>query len=430
LSKASSESLDTAANGRYDEAMSTHVGMDQPAVPADSWHGLDPFAGIRSDDPYPALAHVRETAPVHRTPIGIWRLFRYADVVRLLRDVPTGVRTTAGILPFVDEISGGQREFMLQQDPPAHTRLRRLVSRAFTPRAVERIRGRVEAIVDECLARVASRGEMDVIADLALPVPATVICEMLGVPFADHERFTRWTAEATHGLAAATAPPDVLARARAAGEALTDYFVRLIEERRGALGDDLLSEMIRAEEAGDRLSTSELVSQSIGLLIAGFETTIGLIGNGVRALLRHPAELARLRAEPALIGSAVEECLRYDGPIQMTVRVVHDDVAFGEHVIPRDTVVWALLGAANRDPERFPDPERFDVGRNDDGHLAFGGATHFCLGAHLARLEARAAIGAFVARFDEPRLVSESVEWGPSLFRVPGRLPITFRAAR
>jgi len=414
---------------RYDGAMSTH-GLDPSTVPADSWYGLDPFAGTRSDDPYPALAHVREVAPVHRTPIGIWRLARYDDVVRLLRDVPTGVRTTAGILPFVDEISGGQREFMLQQDPPAHTRLRRLVSRAFTPRAVERIRGRVEAIVDECLARVAGRGEMDVIADLALPVPATVICEMLGVPFADHERFTRWTAEATHGLAAATAPPEVLAQARAAGEALADYFVRLIEERRGALGDDLLSELIRAEEAGDRLSTSELVSQSIGLLIAGFETTIGLIGNGVRALLRHPAELARLRADPTLIASAVEECLRYDGPIQMTVRVTHADVTFGEHLIPRDTVVWALLGAANRDPARFPDPERFDVGRNDDGHLAFGGATHFCLGAHLARLETRAAIGAFVARVDQPRLVSESVEWGPSLFRVPGRLPITCRAAR
>lgn len=408
--------------------MSSH-GVDASPVPADSWHGLDPIAGIRLDDPYPALAHVRDVAPVHRTPIGIWRLFRYADVVRLLRDVPTGVRTTGGILPFVDESLAGQREFMLQQDPPAHTRLRRLVSRAFTPRAVERIRRRVEAIVDECLTRVAARGELDVIADLALPVPATVICEMLGVPYDDHARFTQWTADATHGLASATASPEVLARARAAGEALEDYFQRLIAERRGALGDDLLSELIRAEEAGDRLSPTELVSQSIGLLIAGFETTIGLIGNGVRALIQHPAELARLKADPTLIASTVEECLRFDGPIQMTVRVTHADVTFGEHLIPRDTVVWALLGSANRDPARFPDPERFDVGRNDDGHLAFGGATHFCLGAHLARLEAQAAIGALVARFDDLRLVSDTVEWGPSLFRVPGRLPATFRVA-
>jgi cytochrome P450 len=271
---------------------------------------------------------------------------------------------------------------------------------------------------------------MDVIADLALPVPATVICEMLGVPYADHDRFTTWTAEATRGLAVATAPPEILARTRAATDALVGYFERLIAERRGALGDDLLSELIRAEEAGDRLSPTELVSQRIGLLIAGFETTIGLIGNGVRALIRHPAEIQKLKADPTLIASAVEECLRYDGPIPMTFRVTHADVTFGEHLIPRDAVVAALLGAANHDPARFPDPERFDVTRNDDGHLAFGGATHFCLGAHLARTEARAAIGALVARFDDLRLVSESVEWGPSLFRVPGRMPITFRAAR
>ena len=189
-----------------------------------------------------------------------------------------------------------------------------------------------------------------------------------------------------------------------------------------------MTETERAEEAGDRLSPAELLSQAIGLLIAGFETTIGLIGNGVRALIRHPVEIAKLRAHPELIVSAVEECLRYDGPIILTSRVLHADVAFGRKTIPKNARVWAMLAAANRDPEAFPDPDRFDVERRPNEHLAFGGGPHYCLGAHLARLEGQIAIGALVSRFDDLALVSETVEWGPSLFRVPGRLPVTFRA--
>jgi cytochrome P450 len=401
-----------------------------PDVLDDPWGGCNPLDPAFRADPYPALARLRERDPVNLTPVGFWRLLRYDDVVRLLRDVRCGVRTTDGLLPGIDEGQPeDQRLFMLQQDPPTHTRLRKLVSRAFTPRALSQLRDVIQRIVDECLDRVEARGEMDVIADLALPVPATMICEMLGVPSADRDRFTVWTAQATFALAAAILPPEVIQQARGAGKNLAAYFEELIETRRTTLTDDILSGLIRAEEQGDRLSTPELISQAIGLLIAGFETTIGLIGNGMRALIRHPAELARLRAHPELIDSAVRECLRYDGPIVATARILHEDAEFGGKKIAKDSMIWAMLAAANRDPARFPNPDSFDIDRADGDHLAFGGGAHFCLGYHLAELEARAAIGTLVRRFDGLQLESDAVEWGRSLFRVPATLRITFRGA-
>ncbi len=410
--------------------MSTANAEISTAVSDDPWGGCNPLDPVFRDNPYPALARLREVDPVNLTPVGIWRLLRYQDVVHLLKDVRCGVRTTDGFLPGVDESQlTSQRLFMLQQDPPTHTRLRRLVSRAFTPRALAALRETIQRIVDESLDRVAAHGEMDVIKDLALPVPATMICEMLGVPAEDRDRFTVWTAEATFGLAAAIIPPEVLAQAQAAGESLAAYFEALIERRRSSLTEDILSGLIRAEEEGDRLNGPELISQSIGLLIAGFETTIGLIGNGVRALIRHPAEVAKLRERPELIDSAVEECLRYEGPIVLTPRILHEDAEFGGKTIVKDTMVWAMLASANHDPARFPDPERFDIERADNDHVAFGGGPHFCLGYHLAQLEARAAIGTLVARLDDLKLESETVDWGRSLFRVPGSLPISFRAA-
>jgi cytochrome P450 len=397
------------------------------AADDDPWSGCNPTDPAFRDDPYPALHRLRARDPVNETPVGLWRLTRYADVNRLLHEVPAGVRTTDGTLPGVDESLMGQRLFMLQQDPPTHTRLRRLVSAAFTPRAINALRADVQRIVDGCLDRVAPRGAMDVIADLALPVPSTVICEMLGVPLADRDRFTTWTAKATHGLASQFLSPDALAEVQAAGMSLAAYFQDLIAKRRTRLTDDLLSALIRAEEAGDRLSQPELISQAIGLLIAGFETTIGLIGNGVRALVLHPPELAKLRARPELVASAVEECLRWDGPIVLTGRVLHADVEFGGKTIPKSARVWGMLAAANRDPEVFPDPDRFDVERHPNEHLAFGGGPHYCLGAYLAKIEAQSAIGTLVRRFDDLTLESERVEWGPSLFRVPGKLPLRFR---
>jgi cytochrome P450 len=278
---------------------------------------------------------------------------------------------------------------------------------------------------------------MDLVADLALPVPATLICELLGIPAGDQGRFTQWTADATHGLLTLRGLGDeeMQVRVDEAGMSLVAYFTDLIEERRGNPGDDLLSVLISAEEAGEKLSPLELMSQSIGLLIAGFETTIGLIGNGLTTLIRHPDELEKLRADPGLIVSAVEECLRYSGPILATVRVLHEDAQFGDYVIPVDTEVVALLAAGNRDPEHFDDPERFDVtryteGKNATPHLSFGGGAHLCLGAHLARLETQIAIGTLVRRFEDLTLLSEKTEWGRSLFRVPGRIPVRFTAVR
>jgi len=410
--------------------------MAMHAAPASerdpSFHGIDPTSGRdleRYADPFPSIHHLRRVAPVNETPMGLWRLSLHADCVRLLRGVRCGVRHLDGTMPRDRAAGTGASEFMLEQDPPNHTRLRKLVSKSFTPRAAESWRPRAQAIADELLDRALERGSMDVIADLALPVPSLLICEMLGVPVADRDRFTTWTAQTTHLLAGKMAPPEVRERGQAAAMELGSYFTDLIEERRKSKTDDLLSELIRAEEEGDRLTHSELVVQSIGLLIAGFETTIGLIGNGVTALARHPGEAQKLRARPELVPNAVEECLRYEGPIGMTLRVLHEDASFGGRSIPSDTEVWAMLWGANRDPAVFPDPDRFDVERaNARDHLAFGGGAHLCLGAHLARMEAQVAIGTLVARASDIALVNDRIEWGASLFRVPANLPVTFRA--
>jgi cytochrome P450 len=381
---------------------------------------------LRWADPFPTLTQMRETYPVHETPAGLWRVFRWNDCVRLLREVPAGVRRTDGTAP--GDAMGGDREggsqFMLGQDPPTHTRLRKLVSKAFTPRAAEGWRQRAREVVAECLAPALERGQLDVIHELALPVPAQLICEMLGVPTDDRDHFTEWTSLTTHLLRGRFLPDAERPPIEKAALELTQYFERLIAERRGNLTDDLVSHLIRAEEEGDRLSPEELLVQSMGLLIAGFETTIGLIGLGAKNLCDHPEEAEKIRANPELVPNAVEECLRYEGPIGMTTRVLHADAEIGGFVIPKDTTVWASLWAANRDPARHADPERFDVGREDTTHLAFGAGTHMCLGAHLARLETQEALGALVTRTRRLERLTDPVALGPSVFRVPARLDV------
>jgi cytochrome P450 len=403
--------------------MTMHEALSRADAP--EWAHLNMFdrSSALRDDPYPFLNRIREEHPVHKGATGDYFLFRYADVVRLLRDTKVGVRTTDGKLPGVDE-SVWPRRFMLQQDPPNHGRLRRLVSKGFTPPAIERMRGEVQALVDELLDRVQGNGSMDLITDLARPLPSTVICQMLGVPLADREHFVDWTAQVTHQLSPRVVNPALHERAFNAGQNLQKYFGKLVAQRKQNLGTDLLSTLIRAEEAGDRLSPEELIVQAVGLLVAGFETTIGLIGNGVRQLLLHPVELAKLRERPALIGSAVEECLRFDGPIQGTRRVLHEDARFGMDVIPKNTSVYVSISAAHRDPRVFSDPDTFLIERDHSAHLAFGGGPHFCLGAHLARLEAQIAIGTLVRRFPNLALQSTQQNWGDSLFRIQSSLPL------
>lgn len=401
-------------------------------APVPGWYGSEPIEG-QVEDPYSGFKHLRETQPINLTPEGNWRFTRYADVNRVLRAPEAGMRLTNGLLPGQDEAVPGGGLFMLLQDPPTHTRLRKLVSKAFTPRAIEAWRPRAEAITQRLLDRVAASGQMDLVSDLARPVPATLICELLGIPPEDQEDFTQWTADATHGLLTIRGIGDEATsrKVEAAATSLLGYFNNLIEERRKNLGDDLLSVLITAEEEGDKLNPLELLSQSVGLLIAGFETTIGLIGNGLTTLIQHPDELARLRAHPELAESAVEECLRFSGPIVASVRVLHEPMTFGEFVIPTDSEVIAILAAGNRDPAVFENPDNFDITRyakekNTPAHLSFGGGAHFCLGAHLARLETQIAIRALVTRFDQLELQNETTQWGRSLFRVPGSIPITF----
>ncbi len=416
--------------------MAEHAATTSRPVPG--WHGAVPDDPVYYEDPYPFHKALRESHPVSLTPDGVWRLTRYDDCQRMLRFSGAGMRLRDGRMPGQtrEEAEAEVGRFMLLTDPPDHTRLRKLVAKAFTPRSISAWRPRIEAVTDELLDGVAERGEMDLVKDLALPVPATLICEMLGVPVEDRDTFTEWTADATHGLALrrGNAPPDLVERVMKAGLGLAGYFNELIAARRGKLGDDLLSRLIEAEEEGDRLGPEELLIQSIGLLIAGFETTIGLIANGLTTLIRNPGEIARLRAEPGLIESATEECLRYSGPITWTVRVLHEPIEFDGYRMEADEEVMVGLAAANRDPDHFDDPERFDVARYaakpaPPAHLSFGGGAHLCLGAHLARLETQVAIGKLVARFDELELVEEKTTWGRSLFRVPGRVPVRFRAA-
>jgi cytochrome P450 len=412
--------------------------MPQPHAPEPepSWHGVDPAHpdAERWDDPFPSLAWFRAHAPVNHTPARIWRLYRYADCARVLRELPSGVRHADG--SPADDAMGGRSQggaggqFMLQQDPPNHTRLRKLVAKAFTPRAAEKLRPRAREIVRERLDAALAQRELDVVSALALPLPSQLICEMLGVPVADRERFTRWTAVATHLLRGSYLVGEERARVEATVGELGAYFQALIEERRKRLGDDLISVLIRAEETGDQLSPQELLIQSIGLLVAGFETTVGLIALGAKNLIDHASEQSRLRSDPALIASAVEECLRFEGPIGMTTRVLHADAAIGGRVVPKDTTLWLSLWSANRDPAQFAEPDRFDVARAPNPHLAFGAGTHACLGMHLARMEAQEALGALVQRTRSlERDAAKPLAWGASAFRVPAALPISARPA-
>jgi cytochrome P450 len=311
---------------------------------------------------------------------------------------------------------------MLRLDPPDHTRLRNLVSKAFTPRAVQRMRPVVEKYVDELLGRLDGRRDMELIADFAAPLPVSVIAEMLGVPVSDRERFRHWSDEAVRTLGDNTLADR--RRAIAAMDELGEYLETIAEARRRAPREDLISELVRVEEAGDRLSRVELFATCVLLLVAGNETTTKLIGNSIVALLRNPQQLERLRREPERIPAALEELLRYDGPVQLTSRMVTEDRELRGHRLRRGQQLVLVLAAANRDPEQFEDPDRLDVTRADVRHLAFGHGLHFCLGAQLARLEGTLALEALVTRFPAMRLAGP-IQWGDNtVLRGPRSLPL------
>jgi cytochrome P450 len=356
-------------------------------------------------DPYPHYRHLRESDPVHRSPLGFWVLTRYRDIATLLRDPRLCHEPSAEEFGFTNEGAS-----MLFRDPPAHTRLRALVSRAFTPRMLESWRARIHQIVSRSVERAKERGEIDVIADLAFPLPATVICEMLGLPPEDQAQCRTWTNALTKSLdpVMSTEEADELIQAMVE---FNEYLAERIAERRKSPGDDLMTALIAAEEQGDRLSQEELISTMSLLFVAGHETATNLIGNGMLALLRNPDQLQRLRDQPALMRNGIEELLRYDSPVQFVIRTVKKPVAVeGEEIASGDPVLL-IIAAANRDPAQFAEPDVLDLGRSDIRHLSFGGGIHFCLGSVLARMEAQIALGALISNFDELKIATDQLRW-------------------
>ncbi|HZY89930.1 MAG TPA: cytochrome P450 [Gemmataceae bacterium] len=363
-------------------------------------------------NPYPFYARLRAEAPAYRMtlPTGEpgWLVTRYDDVVAVLKD-ERFVKNTANALtarqaanqPWFRKLFPALKRNLLNQDPPDHTRLRALVSKAFTPRLVEQMRERIQALTDDLLDKAAGRGRVDLIRDFALPLPTTVIAEMLGVPAADRHAFHRWS----NALMAAAVSTWGLMKAVPNGWAFMRYVRKTIRKRRADPGPDLVSALVRAEEAGDTLSEDELLAMVLLLLVAGHETTVNLIGNGVLALLEHPGQMKKLRDDPALIRPALEEMLRYASPVEMaTERYAREDVTVAGVTVPRGEMVFAVLASANRDERQFANPDALDLTREPNKHLAFGLGTHFCLGAPLARLEGQIAINTLLRRSPDLRL--------------------------
>jgi pimeloyl-[acyl-carrier protein] synthase len=373
------------------------------------------------EDPYPLYVDLRAdgmqqytppSAPDVRVPV----VGRYADVQMVLRDprfgragFRQGAESALGDGPLTRSFSN----WMLFQDPPGHTRLRGLVSKAFTPRAVERLSRQISTIVEQLLDRVQGRRTFDLLREVAYPLPVYVICEMLGVPAEDRQRFGAWSAAIGQGFDNLTAQdPDVRAQGNEAAEGLTDYFRGLIASRKTRPVDDLLNGLIGAEEQGERLTEDELLATGVLLFFAGHETTVNLIGNGMLALMRHPDQFERLRAEPSLLPGAVEELLRFDSPVQRTGRTVLVDVELNGYALHAGQRVTVFIGAANRDPAQFAEPDRLDVARaNASQHLSFAAGIHYCVGAPLARLEAQIAIGALLRRMPTLRLATDTPKW-------------------
>jgi cytochrome P450 len=383
-------------------------------------------------DPYPLLRWLREASPFVEFDGALVVVGRHADCGAVLRHPNASSERGTSLLASAVRRRPRERPSFLSLDPPDHTRLRRLVSKAFTPRTIARLEPRIRDISGELLSAAATAGQLEVVSQLAYPLPVRIISELLGVPVEDHPRFAGWSARLAHSLQPGfgVAPEQAQARADAAdlaSEEFAAYFRELIALRRARPQPDLLSAMISAEDSGDQLTEDELIATCVLLLVAGHETTVGLISNAILALLRHPDQFALLRAQPALAANAVEETLRYDAPVQLTGRVAKGCLQVGEVTAPDRSLVMLLLAAAGRDPTAFPDPDRFDIRRGASNHLAFAAGPHFCLGAPLARLEATIALGQVARRVVAPELATDGLSYKPNLnLRGPDRLVVDF----
>lgn len=379
-------------------------------------------------NPYPFYARLRAEAPVYRLTLPFWGavclVTRYEDVLLVLKDErfanDWSPRMPWLLLRFARPLTRG----MLNRDAPDHTRLRNLVHKAFTPRLIERLRERIQSVCDELLDAAATRGRIELVGGYALPLPITIIGDLLGIPAQERLRFHAWS----RSMIAVSGSADAL-RALPRIWALFRYLRELFAQRRADPRDDLVTALVQAEESGDRLSEEELLSMVILLLIAGYETTTNLIASGALALIQHPQQRERWQHDPALAESAVEELLRYTSPLEIaSVRIAREEVAFGSVTVPPGELVAAVLGSANRDERQFPDPEALDIARDPNRHLAFGQGPHFCLGAPLARLEGRIALTTLLRRFPDLRLAQppESLRWRKSpVLRGLEELPVT-----
>ena len=383
-------------------------------------------------DPYPVYARMRRERPVCCGADGVWYVTRYADVEAAVRDLRFSNdrdRTTeslaaqAGDLERLSRFTRRLGRVMTNTDPPDHTRLRALVNKAFTARLVQDLRPRIQAVVDDLLAAAVAAGTtMDVVGALASPLPLTVIFELFGIPN-DEQEGVLASSRDLGGLSS----PEGFDRAERALQHLEDYLAELIGRRRAEPGADVVSALVLARDDDGHLSDEELHSACLVLLTAGDETTTNLIGNGILALLRHPDQLRRLRQEPTMIRPAVEELARYDTSSQVVSRVVVEDVEIAGETLCEGDLVYLVLGAANRDPERFVDPDRLDLGRSDKRHVSFGGGRHHCVGAPLSRLQAEIAIGTLVRGLPALHLGADAVEWRPNwMQRGPARLPVAY----
>ncbi|GAA2434794.1 cytochrome P450 [Streptomyces macrosporus] len=394
--------------------------MSMPAIEHLAPHGTDV-----ATDPYPLYALLRERGPVHHVPTtdsrSVWLIVGHDEVRAALTDprLRNDIRHSSD---WTDDGGHAIGRNMLQVDPPDHTRLRALVAREFTHRRVESLRPRVRHIADDLLDAVSPLGRTDLVESFAMPLPVAVICELIGVPAADRTTFHGWSTEIVH--------PSDPESGHAAAQAMTAYLTALVDDKRRKPGDDLLGALATTAALGtDRLSPEELLGMAFLLLVAGHETTVNLVSSAVHALLTHPDQLDALRADPTLLDGAVEETLRHNGPVVTSAhRFTAEPVEIGGTTIPAGEPVLVVLASASRDPDRFPDPDRFDIRRDARGHSAFGHGIHHCLGAPLARLEGAVALETLLDRFPDLALDADPADlvWRPGMLRGLRRLPVRY----
>ena len=408
--------------------LSPIIGAQEPTLSL--YHLLDPEVLA---NPYPLYHRLRSEAPVHWDHfLHAWVVTRYADVVAVFQHfsanrTPTPEQLEGLGLSTLAPLAQMMVRQMLFLDPPDHARVRGLASKAFTPRRVEALRAHIQNITDSLLDAVRDQGQMDVIADLGYPLPAIVTAEMLGIPTSDWRLLTKWSGDFAQVLGNFQHNPDHAPKVLRSLEEMSAYFHAALREQRKRPHDGLLTALLNAEQDGDRLTDEEVVANTIITMVGGQETTTNLIGNGILTLLRHPDQLEKLRADLSFIPSAVEELLRYESPSQHTARLAPDDVMLGGKKVLKRQAVIAVMGAANRDPERFPDPDRLDICRQDNRHVAFAWASHFCFGAPLARIEGQTAFATMLRRMPNLRLKPGPIVWRDNLgLRGLKTLPVLF----